>query len=42
MTQQEVKFTEHMDIRLATKNLNLSVELEEYEAAKYLKNILIS
>jgi len=36
----EMKFTEHMNIEMTTKNLKLSVEIEEYEAAKIFKEHL--
>ncbi len=36
----KMQFTEHMNIEMITKNLELSVELEEYEAAKIFKEHL--
>jgi hypothetical protein len=36
----KMQFTQHMDIRMTTKNLELSIELEEYEAAKIFKEHL--
>jgi len=33
----KIQFTEHMDMRMATKNLEMAVELEEYEAATLFK-----
>ena len=33
----KIQFTEHMDMRMATKNLEMSVGLEEYEAAIVFK-----
>jgi protein-arginine kinase activator protein McsA len=33
----KLQFTEHMDLRMATNNLEMAIELEEYEAAQIFK-----
>ena len=36
----KIQFTEHMDLRMATKNLEMAIELEEYEAAQIFKEYI--
>jgi protein-arginine kinase activator protein McsA len=33
----KLQFTEHMDLRMATKNLEMAIDIEEYEAAQIFK-----
>jgi protein-arginine kinase activator protein McsA len=36
----KLQFTENMDLRMATKNLEMAVEIEEYEAAQIFKQYI--
>lgn len=36
----KIKFTEHMNLDMAMKNLNKAIELEEYKAAQIFKDYI--